>query len=119
MTGYDRERAVPLIRPRWWAIGLTALAAVAAVAAACAQDQPRQIACLPLPALTERLLAKYGEQPAAEGITGNGAARLVIWANPNTGTWTAAVVVPAGTACLVGSGEGWEVAKVKHEERAS
>ena len=38
MTGYDRERAVPVLRPRWWAIGLVALAVTAAVAAARAEN---------------------------------------------------------------------------------
>lgn len=39
MTGYDRERAVPRYRPRWWAIGLVVLAVTAVVAVARAQEQ--------------------------------------------------------------------------------
>lgn len=93
--------------------------ALALLATPVAADTPQLLACLPVASLNAALQTKYREQPAAEGIASNGAARLVIWANPDTGTWTAAVVGTSGTACLVGSGEGWEVAKPKREERAS
>lgn len=117
MTGYDRERAVPVLRPRWWAIGLVALAVTAAVAAARAQEQA--VVCLQLTALNEALSSGHGERPAAEGIGSDGKSRLVVWANPDTGTWTAAVVLTSGKACLIGSGEGWEMAQPKREEQGS
>lgn len=117
MTGYDREYAVPRYRPRWWAIGLVALAVTAAVAAARAQEQA--VVCLRLTALNEALSSGHGERPAAEGIGSDGKSRLVVWANPDTGTWTAAVVLTSGKACLIGSGQGWEMAQPKREEQGS
>lgn len=87
MTGYDRERAVPLIRPRWWAIGLVALAVIAAVAAAraqdhpldatiCREDRPTQCTCLTL---------------ITEGQDAGGIAQLAAWIGENPG-WTIAAI---------------------------
>lgn len=86
-TGYDREYAVPRYRPRWWAIGLTALAVTAAVAAAVAQEQaidatvcradhPTQCMCLTL---------------LVEGVDAAGQAQLAAWIGQNPG-WTIASI---------------------------
>jgi hypothetical protein len=100
------------------ASGALILALLAAPAVA-EQGKPELSFCTDLPTLSERLHAHFGEQTAAEGIASGGKERLVIWANPDTGTWTAAVVRTSRIACLTGSGSGWEAAKTKGEEQGS
>ena len=84
-----------------------------------AQAEQPQLTCLPAPAVTAAVARKYGERPSARGVTESGRAQLVVWSNPDTGSWTAAIVGTDGVACLIATGEGWETAKAKVEGRAS
>ncbi len=78
-----------------------------------AQASP-QPPCGPFRAFTAELGKSYGEVPAARGLVKNGQV-FVLMANPETGTWTALVVTPAGVACGIGAGTGYELAKPKPE----
>lgn len=55
----------------------------------------------------DRLGGGYGESVQSLGVTDNGAV-IEMWANVDTGTWTAVVNLPDGTACVVASGVGFE-----------
>ena len=86
-------------------IALAALAAlvtssIASTAAA------QQVPCGPSEALTARLASEYGEAVTGGGIDAAGRV-LQIFANAETGTWTAVVSTAEGMSCVVSSGELW------------
>lgn len=81
MTGYDRERAVPVLRPRWWAIGLVALAVTAAVAAARAQEQPLDATVCRADHPTQCVCLTL----ITEGQSAGGQAQLAQWVGQNPG----------------------------------
>lgn len=91
-----------------------ALAALTALLAnplpAAAQPSPPSPPCRDPAALAEWLGAEYGETPVARGIT-DGAVRgvLVVFANIETGTWSAVLKLDGAPACVVESGEGWSL----------
>ena len=87
-------------------IALAALAALIASPAG-AQSVPRG----PTPALAERLASEYGEAPAVGGVDATGRL-LVMYANAETGTWTAVLATAEGLSCIVSSGEGWSTERV-------
>jgi hypothetical protein len=60
---------------------------------------------------TELLKDVYDEKIVGRGLMGRGEVKIVleIWANMNTGTWTAISVLPNGCTQPVQSGEGWHV----------
>ena len=74
-----------------------------------AQAEPQQKACMPFEQARKALGDSYGEVVTSVGIAGNGKNMLAILSNPETGTWTALVVSPEGTACGIGGGEDWQV----------
>lgn len=53
-----------------------------------------------------RLVSEYGESIIGRGLTPNGAA-VVIFANPDTGTWTVVVATPDGCSQVPAAGEAW------------
>jgi hypothetical protein len=57
--------------------------------------------------IAERLAVEFGEAPAARGIDAGGDL-VVIYANPETGTWTVLLALPNGPACIVSTGTSWE-----------
>ena len=101
----------------------TILALCLLTAGAQAQTPPVPVLpCMPLKALKaldQALADKHSERPAVSGIVLGGSARLVLWANTDTGTWTAAVVQPDGSACLVAAGSGWETMRTAAEGQGS
>jgi len=60
-------------------------------------------------AITARLAAVFGESQQAAGIVGP-IQVLEIWANIETGSWTALTSDHVGRSCLVATGEGWSLA---------
>jgi hypothetical protein len=58
------------------------------------------------------LSSEYGESLAVQGVDGAGNV-VAMFANPDTGTWTALIVRPDGTACMVSSGGAFEYHKPK------
>ena len=57
--------------------------------------------------IAERLAVEFGEAPAARGIDAGGNF-VVIYSNPETGTWTVLLALPRGPACIVSTGTAWE-----------
>lgn len=53
-----------------------------------------------------RLVSEYGESIIGRGLMPNGAA-VVIFANPDTGTWTLVVVTPDGCSQSPADGQSW------------
>lgn len=96
---------------------LALILAAALLAAPAVAEAPAT--CFPLAVVSSALAKGHGERPSAGGVLSGGKGTLLVWANPDTGTWTAAVVTTTGVACVIGSGEGWEAAGPQPEGRAS
>ncbi len=62
--------------------------------------------CVARSDLLPQLERKYGEVPVGVGVA-NG--NLVELLTSKSGTWTIIWTNPRGLACLIGSGEGWQV----------
>lgn len=57
--------------------------------------------------VVERLADRYGESRQAIGLGANNQV-VEVFASLETGTWTITVTSPAGTTCLVASGQSFE-----------
>ena len=66
-----------------------------------------QQACLALPQFLDGLAEKYDETPRMSGLAGT---QLLIITASEAGTWTALMVNPDGSACLVSAGEAFVAA---------
>jgi len=53
------------------------------------------------------LSVKYGEEPVGRGMIGSRG--LEIWTNVETGSWSILERYSNGVACLVRSGQNWEI----------
>jgi hypothetical protein len=89
---------------------LALLAATAVPALADDQAGGGQLPCTRLDHLSGFLAQSYGERPVSAGLQANGQL-LQIFASRDTGTWTAVTTSPAGLACVVATGRGWEQAR--------
>lgn len=67
----------------------------------------QQAQCAPTAQVLDALVNKYGEQQITHGATPSGAI-IQVWANAETGTWSAIVHRPDGVSCLVASGDSFE-----------
>lgn len=56
---------------------------------------------------TAFLQEEYGERLVVQGLDGAGNV-IAMFANPDTGTWTAFIVYPDGKACMASSGDSFE-----------
>lgn len=74
------------------------LAAIMALAAG-----PVAANCADTPTVVEYLAGQYGEQIQVTGIDNAGFA-MVVWANPDTGTWTVTVSSAEGITCVISAG---------------
>ena len=63
-----------------------------------------QQACLALPQFLDGLAEKYAETPRMAGLAGT---QLLVITASEAGTWTALMVNPDGSACLVSAGEAF------------
>lgn len=66
-----------------------------------------QQACLALPQFLDGLEAKYAETPRMSGLAGT---QLLVITASEAGTWTALLVNPDGSACMVSAGEAFVLA---------
>ena len=66
-----------------------------------------QQACLALPQFLDGLAEKYAETPRMSGLAGT---QLLVITASEAGTWTALMVNPDGSACLVSAGEAFVAA---------
>lgn len=65
--------------------------------------------CGPRDVIVKTLAEEYREQPIGAGLSRQGPL-VTIFANPETGSWTAVAAFPDGSACIMDTGEGWESA---------
>jgi len=62
-----------------------------------------------------KLVSQYGEARAATGMVGE-QQLMELWANPSSGSWTVILTTAQGIACVVATGNDFEVARVKKLE---
>ena len=96
-------------------IMLTSLLIVGTAWAVKAQPQN----CAPIDAVNERLADQYGETLQTLATAQSGQTIVSQYANPETGTWTLLLVSPEGVACLVASGENWQLVQAELLKGAS
>jgi hypothetical protein len=94
-----------LINTLGWA--LLGLAFCALGLLAMALPAPAATQCLPFEQLVVQLSGRWHEAPLHRGLTAAGQI-MIIFSTGDGDTWTAVVLAPDGTACLVASGKGWE-----------
>lgn len=63
--------------------------------------------CAPREVVLEMLTQKYGESRQSIGMMG-GANVMEMWANMETGSWSAVITRPDGIACVAASGQSFE-----------
>lgn len=88
---------------------IVAIALATVAIPATAQQQQ----CAPYESVVTQLADGYQEQLRTLGLAANGAV-VVQFANEETGTWTILVVSPQGIACLIASGENWQLRDVQN-----
>lgn len=64
-------------------------------------------ACAPRDAVTAKLERQFGETPVSAGLADGERGIFSIYANGDTGTWTAVLIKVDGSACLIASGSNW------------
>ena len=80
---------------------------IAALAVFSAAPVLAQTVCLHHDVIMERLADEYGEARVSVALTQTGA-MLEIYANLETGTWSAVATAPGGESCLIGDGTNYE-----------
>jgi len=73
------------------------------------QARPHPMLCGDHAEAVATLKTKYNEDILAMGVTKNG--QLVELLTSPSGSWTLVLVSPAGKACRLESGDGWQKAK--------
>ncbi len=68
-----------------------------------------QDACAPVADVLPVLAATYNEAPRVRALTAGGA--LMIVTASDAGGWTAMIVTPDGTACIIAAGEAFEASQ--------
>lgn len=68
------------------------------------------VPCGPHDEMTAGLKRSYGEVAQVQAMSGDGR-MLEMFANLDTGTWTAMLTAPDGTACLAAAGDQYRAAK--------
>lgn len=63
--------------------------------------------CAPRDRVTTILADTYGETRSGIGLNGSDQV-MELFTNPATGSWTILITLPAGAACLIVSGTGYE-----------
>jgi hypothetical protein len=64
--------------------------------------------CQPYAAVKKAIADKYDEVPSGSGILESGNAVLMVFASPDASTWTAAILRPDGSACVLMHGSDWD-----------
>jgi hypothetical protein len=75
--------------------------------------------CAPYEQVEGMLASEYRETKVAQGIGDQGKYILAVFASPNGETWSAVLVSPDGTACLVDAGTDWQARKAPVPEQGS
>ncbi len=82
--------------------------ALAGLVALHAPDSAAQMACGSYDRMQEQLIQRYEEARVGRGL-GSSTVLIEVWASETTGTWTILKVYTTGMACVMASGEGWEI----------
>ena len=86
------------------ALALCAVMLVAMTVRAHADEAPT---CLPYADMKKAIADNFGAAPAGSGIMESGKSVLMIFASPKGDTWTATMLNPDGSACLMAHGTDW------------
>lgn len=92
--------------PLWTAASIFASSLI--ITPAAAQENAPTNNCAPFATMAAGLAANWGEVPRVRALASAGGA-LVIFANDDSGTWTAIVVNQDGIGCIAAFGEAFEV----------
>lgn len=77
------------------------------LASSCAPAMAQQVQCMATGDMISQLVETYGEVPQLEGVNSNGLL-MQVFANEETGTWTAVMHRPDGMSCAVSHGGDFE-----------
>ena len=101
-------RASPSPHKKRWPVGLPVLVGLLGLfgLAGPIYADPQ---CIALPQFIDGLASRYAETPRTSGLAGN---QLLVITASDAGTWTALMVNPDGTACMVSAGEAFVIAPV-------
>jgi len=81
--------------------------AIAAIAACFAVPATAQNQCAPHNTMMEQLADQYGEGRMSVALDNNGYL-IEVYANTESGTWTAVLTTPDGEACIAAHGTDYE-----------
>lgn len=84
----------------------TRLLLLATILAVTSVSAARASQCAPRDQVVRLLADQYGEHPQGMGMSADNRV-MEVFASTATGTWTITVSDPAGTTCLIASGEGY------------
>ena len=82
------------------------LALMYVIATPSRSQAPTQTPCGPTKQMTAMLKTNFGETPAIAGMA-NGNTPVLIFTNPNTGTFSITIRRPGGVTCIMTAGESW------------
>lgn len=83
-----------------------------------AQAQQPQSSCAPRERFVAHLRENYQEEPVARGITNSGSL-LEVFASKGGESFTVLISLPNGMSCMAITGNSWEFAFARPEERKS
>lgn len=75
--------------------------------ATCVPANAQTAQCVNYEAMVVGLADSYGERRIISGLNGDGTV-VQMFANTETGTWTAVILHPDGMACMVAAGEQFD-----------
>lgn len=78
------------------------------------QVPPPQTPCGPTKQMTDMLKAQFGETPAFAGLT-DANSPVLIFTNPDTGTFSITIRRPGGVTCLMTAGDSWTLVDQPNE----
>ncbi len=100
-----------MLKSPYFMVGV-ATGALAAFLLFAAKSAPAQeAACAPASEVIAQISGdKYREKPAFTATLSGSRLPIVVYANPETGTWTVLRLHPPGMACIVGAGRDFKAA---------
>jgi hypothetical protein len=85
---------------------LIAVLALTCLGGSAVAQTPGQAPCAPYEAYAEGLGKRFGERPVLHGVATGGGAEVIIFANPDSGTFSIGMRAPNGMFCLMMTGDG-------------
>jgi len=90
------------------------LLAAGILAAALLPQAANAQACAPRQEIVVQLAQKFSETPTAVGVAGNGAILELL--TSKSGSWTMLMSFANGAACVIATGENWEITGKQGQE---